>query len=120
MGQFLFHKYPDKVSHRDLCATLCVFVHREEERPDIELLRRVHLLLGSLVKGPETKKGKKALVLKRQLKKELLNCKEESQRLNEMMLTTKTTNGLSKCESCPEKGKLEKSMNNVIHKENRD
>ncbi|KAF0381417.1 cell cycle arrest in response to pheromone-related protein [Gigaspora margarita] len=70
------------------------------------------------------------------LEKELLNCKEESQRLNEMsttlnditnvfdnadkVLTTKTTNGLSKCESCPEKGKLEKSMNNVIHKENRD
>ncbi|CAG8802082.1 1875_t:CDS:2, partial [Gigaspora margarita] len=104
------------------CATLCVFVHREEERPDIEPLRRVHLLLDE--KREESVSTKAST-------EELLNCKEESQRLNEMSTTLnditnvfdnadKTTNGLSKCESCPEKGKLEKSMNNVIHKENRD
>ncbi|CAG8563884.1 11407_t:CDS:2, partial [Racocetra persica] len=70
------------------------------------------------------------------LEKELLNCQEESRQLNEMsttlnditnlfdntdkVLTTKTTNGLSKRESCPEKGKLEKSLDNVAHKENRE
>ncbi|CAG8642383.1 21250_t:CDS:10 [Cetraspora pellucida] len=70
------------------------------------------------------------------LEKELLNCQEESQRLNEMsttlnditnlfdntdkVLITKTTNVLSKRDSCPEKGKLEKSLDNVIHKENRE
>ncbi|CAG8443667.1 2577_t:CDS:10 [Dentiscutata erythropus] len=70
------------------------------------------------------------------LEKELLNCKEEYQRLNEMsttlnditnifdnadkVLITKTTNGFSKRESCSEKDKLEKLMDNVIHKENRE
>ncbi|KAF0548402.1 serine/threonine protein kinase [Gigaspora margarita] len=82
---FYFINYPNKVSsHRDLgkelkvlveqlgpetkegknalalkrqlkCTTLCDLVRREEERPDIELLRRVHLLLGSLVKKDEKK-----------------------------------------------------------------
>ncbi|CAG8650892.1 10603_t:CDS:2, partial [Racocetra fulgida] len=55
----------------------------------------------------------------------------ESRQLNEMSTTLnditnlfdhtdKTTNGLSKRESCPEKGRLENSLDNVAHKENRE